>query len=114
MSADAPTAATMTERQRAPGGVLLRAENLLLSVALVALVLLPLTEALLRKLLHAGIPGSTAFVQHLTLIVTMLGAAAAARDGRLLTLFEFASLAGPRVRAAARLLGSWGAAAVSA
>jgi tripartite ATP-independent transporter DctM subunit len=114
MSADVPTAATLEARPGAPGGVLLRTENLLLSVALFALVLLPLTEAVLRKLVHAGIPGSPAFVQHLTLVVTMLGAAVAARDGRLLTLFEFASLASPRVRATARLVGSWGAAAVTA
>jgi tripartite ATP-independent transporter DctM subunit len=101
-------------RAAAPGSRLLRAENLLLTVALVLLVALPLTEAVLRRLIHAGIPGSPQFVQHLTLVVTMLGAAAAARDGRLLTLFEFASLARPGVRTVCRLLGAWGAAAVTA
>jgi len=98
---------TVTEKLR-------RAENLLLTAALAALVALPLSEALLRKLIHAGITGSAVFVQHLTLVITMLGAAAAARDGKLLTLFEFASFASPRVRAFSRAIGSWGAAIVTA
>src|ERR1700739_3103957 len=44
----------------------------------------------------------------------MLGAAAAARDGRLLTLFEFATFASPRVRALSRVVSSWGGALVAA
>ena len=93
-------------------GAARRAENLLLTVALLALVALPLTEALLRRLIHGGITGSAVFVQHFTLIATMLGAAAAARDGRLLTLFEFATFASPRVRALSRVVSSWGAALI--
>lgn len=113
MSAPAASAATLYARRPRAAALLARCENLLLSAALAALVLLPLTEAVLRRLVHAGIAGSAQFVQHLTLIATMLGAAAAARDGRLLTLFEFASFAGPRVRAACRLFGCWAAAAVT-
>jgi tripartite ATP-independent transporter DctM subunit len=90
-----------------------QAENSLLALTLLLLVALPLTEATLRGLVHAGIPGSSALVQHLTLIVTMLGAALAARDGRLLRLFEFAALAPPRVRELCRIASAAGAASVS-
>ncbi|HVP34946.1 MAG TPA: TRAP transporter large permease subunit [Steroidobacteraceae bacterium] len=104
---------SVTAAAPAPADPLLRAEKLLLSAALALLVALPLAETLLRRVLHAGIPSGPQLVQHLTLIVTMLGAAAAARDGQLLTLFEFAAFAPPRVRAVARAFGHWGAAAVS-
>jgi C4-dicarboxylate transporter, DctM subunit len=88
-------------------------ENLLLAAALAGLVLLPLAEVLLRRFAHTGIDGSAAFVQHLTLVVSMLGAAVGARDGRLLRLFEFASLGRPRLRAAGRWLANVGAAAAA-
>lgn len=66
--------------------VLHLAENLLLALALAAMVLLPLAEIVLRKTFHVGISGVTSIVQHLTLILGMLGGALAARDGRLLSL----------------------------
>ena len=50
------------------------------------MVLLPLGEIVARSLLGTGIPGSGPFVQHLTLWVGFLGAALAARDGKLLSL----------------------------
>src|SRR5512143_4237452 len=40
-------------------GVLLRCENLLLVVPLTAMVLLPVTEIVLRHVLHTGISGSS-------------------------------------------------------
>ncbi len=67
-------------------------ESLLVSLALAALVLLPLGEIVLRKLFQAGISGATAFQQHLTLLIGLLGGALAARERRLLalsTLLEF-------------------------
>jgi tripartite ATP-independent transporter DctM subunit len=60
-------------------------ENALLALALGAMVVLPLAEAALRPL-HTAIPASGAFLQHLTLVVGMLGAAVAARENRLLSL----------------------------
>jgi TRAP-type C4-dicarboxylate transport system permease large subunit/TRAP-type C4-dicarboxylate transport system permease small subunit len=48
--------------------------------ALAAMVALPLIEAAARKLIGVGIPGSSVFVQHLTLWVAFLGAALAARE----------------------------------
>src|SRR5258706_1358821 len=62
------------------------AENYLLAFVLAAIMLLPLLEVVLRKLGHVGIAGSSAFVQHFTLLVGVLGGAMAARESRLLTL----------------------------
>ena len=61
-------------------------ENLLVSLALAALVLLPLGEIVLRKVFQTGISGATAFQQHLTLLIGLLGGMLAARERRLLTL----------------------------
>jgi hypothetical protein len=62
------------------------AENLVVSLALAIMVLLPLSEAVLRRTLHLFIPASASIVQHMVLVVGMLGGAIAARDGRLLSL----------------------------
>jgi TRAP-type C4-dicarboxylate transport system permease small subunit len=61
-------------------------ENLLAVVVLAAMALVPLVEIITRKFFHWGIPGSQAIVQHLTLVIAFLGAALAAREGRLLKL----------------------------
>ena len=50
------------------------------------MLLLPLAEIVTRRFLKGGVPGSTTIVQHLTLWVGFLGAALAARDGKLLAL----------------------------
>ncbi|MGD0015388.1 MAG: TRAP transporter large permease subunit [Bryobacteraceae bacterium] len=55
-------------------------------VALSVMSLLPFTEMVARQFGVRGVPGSTVFVQHLTLWVAFLGAALAARDDRLLAL----------------------------
>jgi len=68
------------------GDRLTRFEDILLCLALAALVVLPLTETLLRATLRTGISGSTALVQHMTLVIGMLGGAVAARENRLLGL----------------------------
>lgn len=49
------------------------------------MVLLPLAEIVVRRT-GAGIPGALPFEQHLTLWIAFLGAALAAREGRLLAL----------------------------
>jgi C4-dicarboxylate transporter DctM subunit len=65
---------------------LVRLENLIASFALLVMVLLPLSEIVARKAFGRGIPASGPIVQHLTLWVGFLGAAIAARDGKLLAL----------------------------
>lgn len=61
-------------------------ENFLIALALFVLMILPLVEIVLRKAFHSGLTGSTAFQQHLVLIIGLLGGMFAARDGRLLSL----------------------------
>jgi tripartite ATP-independent transporter DctM subunit len=63
-----------------------RFENIAVTVALLAMAVIPLTEIILRATLGIGISGAAAIEQHLTLIVGMLGAAIAARNKRLLSL----------------------------
>jgi tripartite ATP-independent transporter DctM subunit len=66
------------------------------------MAVIPLGEIVARRFFAAGIPGSSAIVQHLTLWVAFLGAALAARQGRLLALATGSFLPeGPWRRAAA-------------
>ena len=65
---------------------LIAAEDHVVAAALAAMVLLPLTEVVLRTFFHTGLFNSGSFVQHLTLAVGMAGGALAAREGRLLSL----------------------------
>ncbi|HOC56617.1 MAG TPA: TRAP transporter large permease subunit [Verrucomicrobiota bacterium] len=89
-----------------------QAENLLLVVALAAMLLLPVVEIILRHAFNTGISGSSAIVQHLTLIVGMLGGAVAARERRLLALSPVQALLKGRARAAAQVFSSGFAAAI--
>jgi C4-dicarboxylate transporter, DctM subunit len=63
-----------------------RIEDAIGSFALLVMMLLPLAEIVSRRAFSRGIPGSGPIVQHLTLWVGFLGAAIAARDGKLLAL----------------------------
>jgi tripartite ATP-independent transporter DctM subunit len=90
-----------------------RAEELIASLALVAMVILPLAEIVARGVFGSGVPGSVTLVQHFTLWVAFLGAALAARDGRLLSLATGQFLPEGKVRGAATAFASAVAAAVS-
>ncbi len=91
--------------------LLARGENLFLALVLGAMMIIPLAESALRALFRLGIPGSTAIVQHLTLVVGMLGGAIAAREDRLLALSTLQAALHGRVKAAARIFAySFGAA----
>ena len=92
---------------------LVQAENVALALALAAMMLLPLIEALLRKTLQTGISGQTSIVQHLTLVVGMVGGAIAAREGRLLALGTVELLARGRWRTPSRILSGGVATAVT-
>jgi C4-dicarboxylate transporter, DctM subunit len=95
-------------------GVLRSAENGLLALVLSGLILLPLLEIVFRKFANFGITGSSAFVQHLTLLVGMLGGAIAAREGRLLTLSTLPNFFKPPWRSAALVFSRGVAAAIAA
>ena len=75
-SADAPEPAMLSRGWR----WLRASENLFLVVPLAAMLLLPVLEILMRTIFKTGISGSSAIVQHLTLIVGMLGGAGLLRD----------------------------------
>jgi len=77
------------------------AENGTIALVLAAMMVLPLLEIALRAVFKVGISGSTAIVQHLTLIAGMLGGAIAARDGRLLSLSTASNLLKGRWKSAA-------------
>ena len=88
-------------------------ENLLVALALAALVLLPLGEIVLRKLFQTGISGATTFQQHLTLLIGLLGGALAAREHRLLTLSTLIDVLKGQGRVFARVFSSAFAAGIS-
>lgn len=90
-----------------------RLEDGLLALLFGATLAVPLAEIVLRATLHVGIEGVGAIVQHLTLALGMAGAAAAARDERLLTL-ALASFLKGRAASAAKFAGRTAAAAVAA
>ena len=83
--------------------MLRRAENVVLASALTLMALLPLAEILLRATFQVGISGAASFTQHCALIAGMLGAAVAAREGRLLSLSMLDTLLEGRCALLARL-----------
>jgi C4-dicarboxylate transporter DctM subunit len=83
--------------------VLREVENAGVTAALMAMMLLPVAEAVLRKTTRVGVTGATVIVQHLTLIVGMLGGAIAARDGRLLALSALSAILHGRVKTVATI-----------
>ncbi|MDA1275234.1 MAG: TRAP transporter large permease subunit [Verrucomicrobia bacterium] len=88
-------------------------ENLAVSLALGAMVLLPLTEIVLRKAFQTGIVGGSQFLQHFTLIIGLMGGALAARDGRLLSLSTLSNFLRGRWRAFARIASGTAAATIT-
>src|SRR5216117_2178248 len=70
------------------------------------MVLLPRSEIVARKAFGRGIPGSGPIVQHLTLWVGFLGAAIAAREGKLLALATGTLIPPGAGRRAADVLGA--------
>ncbi len=63
-----------------------RFEDAVAASALAVMTVIPLLEIVLRRTVGIGIPGAGPIVQHLVLWVGFLGAAIAAREGRLLSL----------------------------
>ncbi|MFN7985687.1 MAG: TRAP transporter large permease subunit [Vicinamibacterales bacterium] len=63
-----------------------RIEDAVAATALAVMTVIPLLEIVLRRTAGIGIPGAGPIVQHLVLWVGFLGAAIAAREGKLLSL----------------------------
>ncbi len=89
-----------------------RGEDLLATLALGGIMLLPLVEIAARRAFGTGIPGSAPFAQNLTVWVGLLGAAIAAREGKLLTLATGEFLP-KRVAGVAHVVGAFTGAAVA-
>lgn len=94
------------------GGRLGVFEHGLSVLALALLTLLPIAEIVLRRF-DSGIPGGTPFVQHLTLVVALLGGALAARDDRLLALATGSLLPTGPIAITAKAIGGFVGAAVA-
>ena len=84
----------------------IQTENRIASLALGGSMILPLAETASRKFLGTTIPGSGVIASALTLWLGLLGAAIAARDGKLLTLATGEFLPKGRISAVA-LGGKW-------
>ena len=80
---------------------------------MLAMVVLPIVEIAARRLFGVGVPASGPIVQHLTLWVGFLGAAIAARDGKLLALATGALITHPTWRRLAGIVAAAVAACVS-
>jgi tripartite ATP-independent transporter DctM subunit len=89
-------------------------ENSVASIALLAMAVLPILEAVLRATVGFGIPASTPMVQHLTLWVAFLGAAMAAREDRMLAIGTAQFVPEGRPREITKIATSFVAAAICA
>jgi len=87
-------------------------ENWAIASALIAMVVLPLIEIVLRQF-NTGVSGGAFILQHLVLFIAMIGGAIAAREGRLLALSTFASYLKGNWAHAARFFSNGVAAIVS-
>ena len=81
----------------------LETENRIASLALGGIMLIPLVEIASRKFFQTAIPGAGAYTATLTLWLGMLGAAIAAREGKLLTLATGEFLPKGRITAVAHV-----------
>jgi len=112
LSVETPTAAVTPPPTGWRTG-LRHAENLFVVLALALMALLPCVEIGLRKLFNSGVPGSVLIVQHLVLVVSIIGGAIAARDNRLLALSTLTQLLKPRARRWAQVFSNTVAAIVT-
>lgn len=67
-------------------------ENALLIASVALLIAIPIFERIFRPF-GFGITGATDFIQHLTLIIAMIGGSVAARENRLLAISTFSQFA---------------------
>jgi tripartite ATP-independent transporter DctM subunit len=84
-----------------------RAEDLVASLAALGIAVLPLSEVVLRRFFNTGVPGASAFTAHLTLILGLVGAAIAAREGKLLALATGTMVPEGRAREITRIVSAF-------
>lgn len=88
-------------------------ETAVLVGALAVMTLLPVAEVVMRTGFDLGVAGMTVIVQHLVLVVGMVGGAIAARDGRLLTLSTLTTFLKGRWKQVAQVVSQGVAAGIS-
>ncbi|MFQ5961386.1 MAG: TRAP transporter large permease subunit, partial [Candidatus Methylomirabilales bacterium] len=90
-----------------------RAEDALTVVALLLMGVLPVLELFLRTFFQTGIPGTSGYVQNLTLWVGFLGAMIASRERRHLSLSTGMVIRSPRLQSVATMLAAMVSTAVA-
>jgi len=93
--------------------VALRAEEWLATLAFAGVMLLPLSEIVLRGVFGFELRGAGPFAQNLTVWVGLLGAAIAAREGKLLTLATGEFLPKGRITAIAHVIAAFAGSAIA-
>ena len=97
-----------TPQRHAKWGRLWRAcsevENVLTASAMFFVMVLPITEIVLRQTPLGGLKATATLVQHFTLVIGMLGGALAARNGRLLSLATAENFLSGRLRVTGLIL----------
>jgi tripartite ATP-independent transporter DctM subunit len=90
-----------------------RIEDGLMAVVVIGIVLLPLADVVAREVFDTYVEGAESITAHLTLVIGLMGAAIAARDGRLLSLATGALLPEGRVRESAAIFAAMVGSAVA-
>ena len=93
-----PATWTPPEQRGTGTGIWAAPENITLCLALALMMLIPLVEASMRATLPFGISGAASLVQHLVLVVGMVGGAVAARQTPPARRCHGSSHVGPAVR----------------
>lgn len=103
----------MNRRVEASVALAIKGENILASLAFAGIMVLPLAQIFSRWLFERAIPGAGPFSDNLTLWVGMLGAAIAAREGKLLALATGEFLPKGAIGGGARILAALVGAAIA-
>ncbi len=77
------------------------------ALAVLGIAIIPIAEVVLRRFFNTGIPGAAPFTAHLTLILGLVGASIAAREGKLLALATGTMLPAGRPRQIAGILAAF-------
>ena len=94
-------------RRVTPRALAAEIEDLVAALAALGIAILPIAEIVLRRFFNTGIPGAAPFTAHLTLILGLVGAAIAARDGKLLALATGTMMPEGRARHVAGILAAF-------
>lgn len=92
-----PGAEIFESRRRVKNSGFWKAENLVISAALFSMMFLPVGTSVAQRIFGTSVQDTTQIVQHLVLVVGMLGGAIAAREQRLLALSNLGEQRLPKI-----------------